>query len=288
LVPTLVEEPPRAPGFRSDEEEEEGPWDTKASISLPWGVGKELVGEPVAVFPRWSTGGLLLTTLGAAVLVFFGLLLVLPFFEGRNPQAVTGATFGLVMAPIGLGLLIYVLATVGYRVIICERAIIDCTPFGVRVVLWDEVTGVYHVLTPYYVRIPYTARRRRVFSRSYRVDSHNGPSLHYGSSYYNSFALGSCLQREFARARFPQAMADLRAGKWLDFDAILISRWGVRAGEDQISWADIELFEVSGDKFYIMSRGGDPWASFPFTAVSNVELLKQLIRCAPQLGPGGG
>lgn len=209
-----------------------------------------------------------------------GLGVVLPAFISKSTAALMWVGVGLPLLPLGLALLGYLLATLGYRLIVCEGGIVDCTPWSVRAVPWDEVRGVYAVLTPYYVR------RVRLKRLSYRVDLLNGPSLHYDHYYAEFHRLAACLQREFARATFPQALEGLRAGKWLDFDGLQLSNWGVRCGAEQISWREVQEFTASGDEFTIRDSEGDAWAAVPFTSISNVELLKQIIRYAPQVGPG--
>jgi hypothetical protein len=172
----------------------------------------------------------------------------------------------------------HVIVKLPSRVIICEDGFVICTLFGAMQRRWEEVKAVHQTYTRGFIS-------RIVGSRGvgwvYRVVIENGPTLRFGRAGLTAHP-GDWFQQQVAHVNWPRALADLEEGKWLDFGPIQISRWGVRCGENQLPWAEVEAFEASVFTLRVRRQPGGEWASFRLAEVPNLELLTRLVHHAAQ------
>lgn len=228
---------------------------------------------------RFSKGGLVMCLL--LVLVFGGLAAYAIWVRWPALVAPAGAKDWVWLA---LGPLVFVglVGWCGYevskmvknrkmRVLVFEDGFVCFRLEKVFVCRFDDVAwvreeflqrgeGIYHQLT---VRL--RAGEEWVFN--------NGVDL-----LENYARLMEVIQQEVTRRLLPAAMADVRAGRTLDFGSLGVSSWGIIWGEKSLPWSEVktvcrEYYGIRIDK----QGAWTTWAAIPAVDLTNNCLLMAVV-----------
>jgi len=106
----------------------------------------------------------------------------------------------------------------------------------------------------------------------------DGKALSYDNAFDDVGALGRAIQRGVARAKLPQAVADLEAGRAVEFADLRISRSGIGHGGESLRWDEVGAIDAKNDVLVITRRsGGEAWASVEVPRIPNVALFSQVV-----------
>lgn len=111
----------------------------------------------------------------------------------------------------------------------------------------------------------------------YQLTDPSGTSYLVTGDFTGPEQWGPEIQRRVAAAQLPRAVADIEAGKTLEFASIALSRSHIRAHGRSVSWSEVQ--EIRVDKGYISIRVAGEWFSLAKTttnAIPNVFIFLEL------------
>jgi hypothetical protein len=262
----------------------------RGDIELPPNVPPEAhhLGPPRRQFPsRYGKptaigGGV---TLGVGLFVAFLCFVLMLAGSSRGGGGRNGEEAPIVFILIGLGVagagaffLVRGLRGMTRKVLLCERGFIDCRGSQIEVCPWDEADAFWRQVTDtrVYMNGVYQGTRR---SHNFRLRMKDGRRFDWDDYYRDVGQLGPALEEQINRRRLPAALADVQAGRAVDFGAIVVSPYGLELKRDHIPWGEVDSIElVQGYVHIRQPYRSDPWAKIPVHEVANVFIFLSVVQ----------
>jgi hypothetical protein len=265
--------------------------DGRAPIELPDNLPPEAaqLGPPTRQFPHKhgrTTAVIGGVCIGAGLLgVFLGVVFLIVSAGSTRGGRSSDSGFpfiiiiaGLVFVGAGVWNLVRGLRGMKTRVLVCDGGLIDCRPSRIDVCPWDEVDGFWRQVTDtrVYMNGVYQGTRR---THLFRVRMRDGRRLSFDDHYPQVGQLGPHIEEEVNRRRMPAILADLKAGRAVDFDAAVVSPHGLEVRGDRIAWNQIDFIElIQGTVFIRELYRIEPWAKVPVPQIANVFIFLNVVQ----------
>ncbi|MBW4720306.1 DUF6585 family protein [Saccharothrix obliqua] len=150
---------------------------------------------------------------------------------------------------------------------------------GPRAFRWDDFTAVHRVATDTYVNgqhafTGYVFRLVRedgthvVFEGGERQDKPLRNDI---------LDLGPVLEEQVANRRLPIAVAEVNAGRPVEFGALTVTAAAVATPKGVVPWQDVDVLSIGGGHLFLGARGGTP-ATYPIGDIPNFPVFWTLAQ----------
>jgi hypothetical protein len=141
---------------------------------------------------------------------------------------------------------------------------------GTRQIPWEEVEKLQqHIVRHYYLIIPVGT------DYSTTVQLHGGEILSFDNRFSRTKKLGQVLQERLAAARLPQCMAEIRAGKRVEFGTLSLDQEGIYQWDKMLKWDEVEKVTFNHKALSIAKKGSKwgSWANVKAHEIPNAALF---------------
>lgn len=139
--------------------------------------------------------------------------------------------------------------------------------------------------------LPVTAPAFQVWNTYLHVKRADGAEAKFTPALADYPDLAERVQKGTFAALWPKALAELAAGRAVEFGDVEAGPDGLRTGKQFLPWADVKEMTVSQKNLAVKRRGGWlPWLAKDVSAIPNVHVLfavYEVMRAAPSAAPAG-
>jgi hypothetical protein len=202
---------------------------------------------------RWIK--LFFVGLGFSLGALFLLICLVAYISSQNAGGLIGVgIFGLCAFVIGKELRSH-WQKMGWFVEVHEGGLVSRKRDEVKVIPWDDILSVRSSVTEHYTRNQYgTFYRGR--THSYYLHLTDGTELRLDEELKHVGQLGPMVEEEVFARLLPRSADAFNAGEMLDFDAVKMSRSGLKVGEQSLRWEEVDRVSLSEGKVEVRGNGG--------------------------------
>jgi hypothetical protein len=147
---------------------------------------------------------------------------------------------------------------------------------GTRQVLWKDVKNLHqHIVRHYYYMVIPAGT-----DYSVTLTLQGGEVLSFDNRLGKTKKLGQILQERLAEAHLPHYMAEIQAGKRVEFGTLSLDREGVYQQDKALKWDEVEKVTFNHKTLSIGKKGSKwgSWASVKTHEIPNAALFYAITR----------
>jgi hypothetical protein len=189
-----------------------------------------------------------------------------------------GCIVGIVLVGVGIFYLVKGLFGSTRRVVVCDDGLVDCRGNNIEVCRWEDVDAFWRQVADIQMYVNGVFQGTRT-THKYRIQMKDDRRFAWDDYYRDVNELGDWIENEVSRRRLPEVMAELHAGRSVDFDVVVLTPYGLRYGRDEISWQEIALVEQSQGVVSVrLPHRVEAWAHIPSHKIANVSVFLHAVQ----------
>ena len=230
----------------------------------------ESLGKPIGEFV--VSGRILLLRLAIAlglVLLGIGLVVLLLVAKGHRIHVLI---WGPLLALMGVTLAIRSYRNLGLRVLIYPEGGIRFQHDRVVTFFWEEIARLWRKKIQEHWSSAWQGSLILILEKA------NGDTIQFDDALPRLSTLADLIQSKTLPFFLSSALADLEAGRTVDFDELIVHPLGLKVNKGTLAWEEINEIRCDGQSLSIYKRGKKTnWCTLKVSEIPNFHVLPALI-----------